>query len=177
MSPWIMRRATPHDWPKMAALLATADLPLAGAQAHLSDFFLAFRDDVLIGSAGLERYGDTALLRSIAVASTECGHHLGQALVQIESLLAARLFLSPKLLGNRLFFLSNLGQGGHLSIYAMDASGSVPEPLLLARIAVPNPELVEAEVFALFPKLGKLLLMLDRDGDENYQPMLIPLVQ
>jgi hypothetical protein len=95
--------------------------------------------------------------------------------ISIESLLAARLFLSPKLLGNRLFFLSNLGQGGHLSLYAMDVGGSVPEPLLPARIAVPNPELVEAEVFALFPRLGKLLLMLDRDGDENYQPMLIPL--
>src|SRR5712691_8716653 len=82
MSSWIMRRATPHDWPKIAALLATADLPLAGAEAHLSDFFLAFRDDVLIGSAGLERYGDTALLRSVAVALTERGHGLGQALVQ-----------------------------------------------------------------------------------------------
>src|SRR6266581_1254589 len=95
--------------------------------------------------------------------------------ISLESLLAARLFLSPKLLGNRLFFLSNLGQGGHLSLYAMDAGGSVPEPLLPARIAMPNPELAEAEVFALFPKLGKILLMLDRDGDENYQPMLIPL--
>src|SRR6266567_3813654 len=95
--------------------------------------------------------------------------------ISLESLLAARLFLSPQLLGNRLFFLSNLGQGGHLSLYVMDAGGSVPEPLLPARIAVQNPELVEAEVFALFPKLGKLLLMLDRDGDENYQPMLIPL--
>src|SRR6266699_3608226 len=95
--------------------------------------------------------------------------------ISLESLLAARLFLSPKLLGNRLFFLSNLGQGGHLSLYAMDAGGRVPEPLLPARIAMPNPELAEAEVFALFPKLGKILLMLDRDGDENYQPMLIPL--
>ena len=95
--------------------------------------------------------------------------------ISLESLLAARLFLSPKWLGNRLFFLSNLGQGGHLSLYAMDAGGSVPEPLLPARIAVPNPELAEGEVFALFPKLGKILLMLDRDGDENYQPMLIPL--
>ena len=95
--------------------------------------------------------------------------------ISIESLLAARLFLSPKLLGNRLFFLSNLGPGGHLSLYAMDTGGSVPEPLLPARIAVPNPELAEGEVFALFPSLGKILLMLDRDGDENYQPMLIPL--
>src|SRR5215471_12159283 len=94
--------------------------------------------------------------------------------ISIESLLAARLFISPKLLGNRLFFLSNLGQGGHLSLYAMDAGGSVPEPLLPARIALPNPELAEGEVVAVFPRLGKILLMLDRDGDENYQPMLIP---
>jgi pimeloyl-ACP methyl ester carboxylesterase len=95
--------------------------------------------------------------------------------VSLESLLAARLFLSPQLLGKRLFFLSNLGQGGHLSLYAMDAGGSVPEPLLPARIALPNPELAEGEVYAVFPRLGKILLMLDRDGDENYQPMLIPL--
>src|SRR5215471_6910688 len=82
MSSWIMRRATPHDWQSLADLLATADLPLAGVEAHLSDFFLAFRDDLLIGSAGLERYGDTALLRSVAVAVHERGHGLGQALVQ-----------------------------------------------------------------------------------------------
>jgi amino-acid N-acetyltransferase len=77
-----MRRATPHDWPNLASLLETADLPLAGVQANLSDFFLAFRDDVLIGSAGLECYGDTALLRSVAVAATERGYGLGKALVQ-----------------------------------------------------------------------------------------------
>src|SRR5215831_7893983 len=95
--------------------------------------------------------------------------------VSIESLLAARLFVAPKLLGDRIFFLSNLGQGGHLSLYAMDMDGSVPEPLLPARIAVQNPELIGGEVFELFPKLGKILLMLDHDGDENYQPMLIPI--
>jgi amino-acid N-acetyltransferase len=63
-------------------LLSAADLPLAGAEAHLSDFLLAFRDDVLIGSAGLERYGDTAFLRSVAVAAPERGHGVGQALVR-----------------------------------------------------------------------------------------------
>ena len=91
MSSWIMRRATSHDWPEIAALLAAADLPLAGAQAQLSNFFLAFRDDVLIGSAGLERYGDTALLRSVTVASTERGHSLGQALVRQALAYAASL--------------------------------------------------------------------------------------
>jgi dienelactone hydrolase len=95
--------------------------------------------------------------------------------VSLESLLAARLFLSPEFLGNRLFFLSNLGQGGHLSLYAMDTGGSIPEPLLPAGIAMPNPELAEGEVFVVFPNLGKILLMLDQDGDENYQPTLIPL--
>jgi amino-acid N-acetyltransferase len=82
MTSWTMRRATRHDWPKIAALLATADLPLAGADEHLPDFFLAFREDLLVGTAGLERYGDTALLRSVAVASTERGQGLGQALVR-----------------------------------------------------------------------------------------------
>ncbi len=82
MSSWTMRRATPPDWPKLAALLTTADLPLDGAEAHLPDFFLAFRGDALIGSAGLERYGDTSLLRSVAVEVLERGHGLGQALVQ-----------------------------------------------------------------------------------------------
>jgi amino-acid N-acetyltransferase len=82
MTSWTMRRATQHDWPKIAALLAMADLPLAGADEHLPDFFLAFRENLLVGTAGLERYGDTALLRSVAVASTERGQGLGQVLVR-----------------------------------------------------------------------------------------------
>jgi amino-acid N-acetyltransferase len=82
MTSWTMRRATRHDWPEIAALLATADLPLAGADEHLPDFFLAFREDLLVGTSGLERYGDTALLRSVAVASTERGQGLGQVLVR-----------------------------------------------------------------------------------------------
>jgi amino-acid N-acetyltransferase len=82
MSSWNIRLATPHDWQSLATLLEKADLPLAGAEIHLSDFFLAFRENDLIGSAGLERYGDTALLRSVAVAVPERGHGLGQALVQ-----------------------------------------------------------------------------------------------
>ena len=82
MSSWNICQATPHDWPSLATLLMAANLPLDGAETHLSDFFLAFREDDLIGSAGLERYGDTALLRSVAVAVPERGHGLGQALVQ-----------------------------------------------------------------------------------------------
>ena len=92
---------------------------------------------------------------------------------KVESLLAARLFLSPQLVGERLFFLSNLS--GKLSLYAMDRAGSVPEPLLPPDIALMTPELLEGESFYVFPKLGKVLVMIDRNGDENYQPHFVPL--
>jgi len=48
--------------------------------------------------------------------------------IRIESLLSARLFISPQRVGARLFFVSNLS--GRLSLYAMNYGGSVPEPLL-----------------------------------------------
>jgi pimeloyl-ACP methyl ester carboxylesterase len=92
---------------------------------------------------------------------------------KVESLLAARLFLSPQLVGNRIFFLSNLS--GRLSLYAMDRAGSVPDPLLPPDIALMTPELLGGEPFYVFPKLGKVLVMIDRNGDENYQPHFVPL--
>lgn len=91
---------------------------------------------------------------------------------RIESLLSARLFLTPQLVGDRIYFLSN--SSGHLSLYAMDKGGSVPEPLLPGHIALQNPELIGGYVFYVFPKLDKILVMIDHHGDENYQPMLIP---
>ncbi len=95
-------------------------------------------------------------------------------MAQIESFLSARLFLSPQLVNNCIYFISNLS--GHLSLYAMDYGGSVPEPLLPPGIAMQNPELLEGgHAYFVFSKLGKILVMLDKDGDENYQPMLIPL--
>ncbi len=93
--------------------------------------------------------------------------------VHIESFLSARLHVAPQLVGERIYFISNLS--GHLSLYAMYYGGSVPEPLLPPHIALQNPELVEGKSFYVFPKLAKILVMIDRDGDENYQPMLIPL--
>jgi pimeloyl-ACP methyl ester carboxylesterase len=38
-----------------------------------------------------------------------------------------------------------------------------------------NPELVGGGSFFVFPRLDKILVMLDHDGNENYQPMLIPI--
>jgi pimeloyl-ACP methyl ester carboxylesterase len=92
---------------------------------------------------------------------------------RIESLLAARLFVEPQLAGDRLYFVSNLS--GHLSLYRMDVAGGVPEPLLPPQIALQNPELVGGHLFHVVPILGQIVVMIDRDGDENYEPFLIPL--
>ncbi|MBV7332103.1 prolyl oligopeptidase family serine peptidase [Chloroflexi bacterium TSY] len=95
------------------------------------------------------------------------------SLYRIESLLAARLFLQPKLVDERIYFISDLS--GRMSLYVMDETGSVPEPLLPPSIALQNPELIGGESYVVMPNLGKVLVMIDQDGDENYQPMLIPL--
>lgn len=94
-------------------------------------------------------------------------------MVGIESLLSARLFMSPQQVGERLFFISNLS--GRLSLYAMNFGGSVPEPLLPPEIAMQNPILLVGEPFCVLPAQQQILVMLDRDGDENYQPMRIPI--
>ncbi|MFN8462076.1 MAG: hypothetical protein U0X93_09950 [Anaerolineales bacterium] len=43
-------------------------------------------------------------------------------------------------------------------------------------IALQNPHLIGGLSFFVFSRLKKILLvMIDKDGDENYQPMLTPL--
>ncbi len=78
----IVREATRTDWPNMAALLARADLPLAGAEDHLSGFVVAVRGGEVLGCAGLERYGSAGLLRSVAIEAAERGLGLGARLVR-----------------------------------------------------------------------------------------------
>ena len=92
---------------------------------------------------------------------------------RIESLLSARLFLVPQAVGNKIYFLSNLS--GRNSLYVMKTGGSVPQPLLPANIALQNPHLVDGRSFIVFPELAKIMVLIDQDGDENYQPALIPI--
>jgi len=92
---------------------------------------------------------------------------------RIESLLSARLFLEPQLAEGRLYFISSLS--GQLSLYAMDAKGGVPEPLLPPQIALQNPELIGGHSFVVVPELDQIVVMIDHDGDEIYRPVVIPL--
>ncbi len=92
---------------------------------------------------------------------------------RIESLLSARSFLRPQEIGDRIYFISNIS--GHLSLYSMDYGGSIPVPLLPPDIALQNPHLVDGYSFFVFENLSQIVVMVDHDGDENYQPMTISL--
>lgn len=94
-------------------------------------------------------------------------------MARIESLLSARSFLAPQLVDDRIFFLSNLS--GHISLYAMDFGGSVPEPLMPPDIALQNPHLITGFPFFVLPELEKIIVMVDVDGNEAFKPMLIPI--
>ncbi len=92
---------------------------------------------------------------------------------QLSAMLSARLFQAPRLVDGRIYFISNLS--GRLSLYAMDYGGSIPQPLLPPDIALQNPHLIGGTPFEVFPRLNKIVIMLDHDGDEVYQPVEIPL--
>ncbi len=92
---------------------------------------------------------------------------------RIESLLSARQFVQPQVVGNWIYFISDLS--GRLSLYRMRVGGSVPELLIPPNIALPNPHLMNGYPYRVLPGLGKIVLMLDKDGDENYQAFFLPI--
>ena len=91
----------------------------------------------------------------------------------LESLLSARRLSSPQLVDEYIYFLSDMG--GTISLYRMSKEGGMPEPLLPSGSTLQNPHLMVGESYVVFPNLAKILVMIDDNGDENYQPNLIPL--
>ena len=61
------RPAEADDIPGLTALLAAAGLPSEDVRQGQQDYILAVRGGELVGSVGLEKRGDVALLRSLAV--------------------------------------------------------------------------------------------------------------
>jgi len=78
----MIRPAEPPDLPAVLALLAEAKLPTAGVAEHFGSFFVVDEGGRIVASAGLERYGDAALLRSLAVAPEMRRTGLGAAVLQ-----------------------------------------------------------------------------------------------
>jgi amino-acid N-acetyltransferase len=77
----VVRPALANDWAAIERLLSERDLPTAGAREHLDAFVVAAEGPVVVGCAGIERYGDVGLLRSVAVAEGLAGRGLGATLV------------------------------------------------------------------------------------------------
>ena len=91
----------------------------------------------------------------------------------VESLLSAKLHLSPQVAGDVIYFIANTT--GRMSLFSKPLEGSEATQLVPADLALPSPKVMAGEPFAVLPALGKILLTIDRDGDENYQPFFIPI--
>jgi N-acetylglutamate synthase-like GNAT family acetyltransferase len=77
-----VRSATSDDWESIEQLLTERRLPTDGARDHLAAFVVATEGPSLLGCAGIERYGDVGLIRSVAVAENAGGRGVGVALVR-----------------------------------------------------------------------------------------------
>lgn len=77
-----LRAPRPSDLPAVEALLATAELTTAGVAAAFADFVVAEQGGGVVGAAGVERYGDYGLLRSVVVAPAARDGGLGALLVR-----------------------------------------------------------------------------------------------
>lgn len=79
----VVERTASGDIPAVIALLTQAGLPSEGAAEALERGVVAREaDGRVVGAAGLERYGDAGLLRSVVVAPDLRREGLGRRLVK-----------------------------------------------------------------------------------------------
>jgi amino-acid N-acetyltransferase len=76
-----LRRAGQADHEAIAALLRGLELPTDGVADWLDRFWVGEYAGAVVGVAGMERYGDAGLLRSVAVAPEWRGSGIERALV------------------------------------------------------------------------------------------------
>jgi len=76
--------------PAVLGLLEENKLPTIGIQENISGFIVARSNGDVVASAGIEPYGASGLLRSVAVAVAHSREGLGTALVQRSLERAAR---------------------------------------------------------------------------------------
>ncbi|HEV8673989.1 MAG TPA: arsenic resistance N-acetyltransferase ArsN2 [Methylomirabilota bacterium] len=90
--------ARPDELETVLALLTEASLPREGVAEHFRDFLVAREGGQVTGAVGMERYGESVLLRSLVVAPARRGEGLGRAL-------AERLLDQARRRGGRQIFL------------------------------------------------------------------------
>ncbi len=77
-----IRPAASTDRAVVDAMLTRLNLPLAGVAEWFHRFWVAEHSSGVVGVAGIELYGDAALLRSVAVLPEWRGSGVGRALVE-----------------------------------------------------------------------------------------------
>lgn len=80
--PITISTAQQSDIPAILALLEQSGLPQEGFAEHVASALAARAGERIVGSAALELYGNSALLRSVAVDSQLRGQGLGQQLTR-----------------------------------------------------------------------------------------------
>lgn len=80
MTDFKIRVATKNDFKEIKSLLDDASLPSVDIENHLLNFLVLERFANLIGAVGMECYGDTALLRSLAIQKDYRNKGYGQEL-------------------------------------------------------------------------------------------------
>lgn len=77
-----LRPATVRDLTAIEAMLASFSLPTAGVSDHIGEFVVAEDGGRIVAAAGIELYGESALLRSVAVDDHYRGQGLARELVR-----------------------------------------------------------------------------------------------
>lgn len=91
---FVIEPAKMEDLPAIFALLENSGLPTDGLSDHVATTIVARDGQRIVGSAALELYETTALLRSVAVEQAIRGHELGQHLTLAALDLAKALRIS-----------------------------------------------------------------------------------
>lgn len=86
-----IRAARVGDRDGVSELLTSAGLPLDGLSERLDHFLVAEDDGHVVAAAGLERYGDSVLLRSVVVDPAHRGTGLGARLSEAALVMALEL--------------------------------------------------------------------------------------
>jgi amino-acid N-acetyltransferase len=86
-----IRVADAADRDDVCDLLAAANLPLDGLSERLEHFLVAEESERIVAAAGLELYGDSALLRSVVVAEPHRGLGVGRLLSEATLVMAREL--------------------------------------------------------------------------------------
>jgi amino-acid N-acetyltransferase len=77
-----IERANAADLSFVIDLLLRCELPVDGAEAHVDNMVVARTEGHVVGSAALEIYGTSALLRSVAVDASLRGTGVGRQLTE-----------------------------------------------------------------------------------------------